>query len=159
MPGNGVSRSARDSESVALGPNRVTFLLSGHDTAGLYSLTGFVMAPPPAPGPPVHVHSGEEETIYLIRGVLDVTLNGATTTLSGGSVAHVPRGMPHTLANPGPDSAQLLIIQSPPGAERYWAKAATLIAESDGPPDPALMQALAEEHHIHFQGHRRFADG
>jgi uncharacterized cupin superfamily protein len=116
------------------------------------------MAPPPAPGPPLHVHGVEEETIYLIDGQLSVTLREQTTELSTGAIAHVPKGIPHTLANIGASAARLLIIQSPPGAERYWAEAAELIAASNGNPDPARMQQLALEHHMHFQQPRRFTD-
>jgi hypothetical protein len=66
--------------------------------------------------------------------------------------------VPHTLVNVGTSMARLLIVQSPPGAERYWAKATELIAASGGDPDPARMQQLALEHHIHFQQPRRFTD-
>ena len=108
--------------------------------------------------PPLHVHAAEEEAVYLIDGQLKVTLRERSTELAGGAVAHIPRGVPQTLANIGRGPARLLIIQSPPGAERYWARAAGLIAASGGNPDPARMQELALEHNIHFQGQRRFAD-
>jgi quercetin dioxygenase-like cupin family protein len=158
MTSEGLARAVADSETVMLGPNRVAFLLSGADTDGRFALTEFVMAPPPAPGPPLHVHAAEEETIYLIDGQLKVTLREQIAELSSGAIAHIPRGVPHTLANIGTDSARLLIVQSPPGAERYWAKAAELITASGGNPDPARMQQLALEHHIHFQEQRRFTD-
>lgn len=158
MTGDGLARAVADRETVMLGPNRVAFLLGGADTAGALSLTEFVMAPPPAPGPPLHVHTVEEETIYLLDGRLSVTLRERITELSDGAVAHIPKGVPHTLANLGPGSARLLIIQSPPGAERYWAKAAELIATSNGNPDPDRMQQLARDHHIHFQQPRRFTE-
>jgi quercetin dioxygenase-like cupin family protein len=136
----------------------VVFLLDGPDTDGKYSVTEFAMAPRPAPGPPLHVHAVEEETIYLIAGQLRVTRHEQVIGLSGGGIAHVPKGVPHMLANIGADAARLLIIQSPPGAERYWAKAAELMAASGGSPDPASMQQLALDHHIHFSEPRRFAD-
>jgi quercetin dioxygenase-like cupin family protein len=134
----------------------VAFLLGGEDTDGRFSVTEFVMAPRPAPGPPLHVHAVEEETIYLIDGVLNVTLRERTSELGSGAIAHIPKGMPHTLSNVGASAARLLIIQSPPGAERYWAKAAQVIAESAGDPDPAHMQQLALDHNIHFQQPRQF---
>lgn len=158
MTGEGLARSAADSETVMLGPNRVMFLLGGVDTGGSFSLTEFMMAPPPAPGPPLHMHAAEEETIYLIDGQLSVTLQDWTADLSPGAVAHVPRGVVHTLANVGAGTARLLIVMSPPGAERYWAEAAELIAASNGNPDPTRMHQLALQHHIHFQQERHFTD-
>jgi quercetin dioxygenase-like cupin family protein len=79
MTGEGLARAVADSETVMLGPNRVTFLLGGSDTGGRFALTEFVMAPPPAPGPPLHVHAAEEEAVYLIDGQLKVTLGGAAS--------------------------------------------------------------------------------
>ncbi len=79
MSRDGLTRAVADSETVMLGPNRVAFLLGGTDTAGAFSLTEFVMAPPPAPGPPLHVHTVEEETIYLLDGQLSVTLRERIT--------------------------------------------------------------------------------
>ena len=154
----GVWRSADDAETVTLGPNQVRFLVGGGETGGALSLTDFLMAPPPAPGPPMHVHAEEEETVYLLGGEVEATVARETRKVSTGGAVHVPRGVPHTLKNLGPAPARLLVIQSPAGAERYWAEAARLLAASDGPPDPARMQALAERFHFRFQGERRFAD-
>jgi quercetin dioxygenase-like cupin family protein len=134
MTGDGMARAVADRETVMLGPNRVAFLLGGADTAGAFSLTEFVMAPPPAPGPPLHVHTVEEETIYLLDRRLSVTLRERITELSDGAVAHIPKGVPHTLANLGPGSARLLIVQSPPGAERYWAESRRADRDLNGNP-------------------------
>ena len=153
-----VWRLADEGETVALGPNRVRFLLGTDETGGSFSLTEFLMAPPPAPGPPMHVHAEEEETVYLLGGNLEASVAGEMRKVSTGGAVHVPRGVPHTLNNLGPGPARLLVIQSPAGAERYWAEAARLLASSDGSPDPARMQALAARYHITFQGERRFTD-
>jgi len=56
--------NTNEAKTVSLGPNRVAFLLRGQQTKGLYSLTEFTLASPPAPGPPVHIHNAEDELTY-----------------------------------------------------------------------------------------------
>lgn len=58
---------------------------------GAFSLTDFLMAPPPAPGPPMHVHAEEEETVYLLGGDMEVTVAGVARKVSTGGAVHVPR--------------------------------------------------------------------
>jgi hypothetical protein len=60
-----IIRHTDDAKTVSLGPNRVTFLVKGEETGGSYSLTKFVLAPPPAPGPPMHIHRADDELTYV----------------------------------------------------------------------------------------------
>ncbi|HXK03517.1 MAG TPA: cupin domain-containing protein [Verrucomicrobiae bacterium] len=54
-----------------------------------------------------HVH---EEILMLRFGQLDVTINGATTRASAGSVIYVNSNEEHGWKNPGPDRAQYFVI-------------------------------------------------
>ena len=99
--------NAYEGMMVALGPNRVTFLVRDEDTGGRYSLTEFTLAPPPAPGPPMHVHKAEDEAGYVLEGELDVTISERTTRATVGTYFSVPRDTLHTVA-------------TPPGFEGYW---------------------------------------
>src|SRR5215469_13352759 len=113
-----------EAKTVALGANLVTFLARREDTAGIYSLTEFTVAPPPTPGPPLHIHQDAHEAMYVLEGELQVTLGEQTVKAPAGSFVYVPKGMPHTLANPGPHPAKLLIMLTPPGYEGYWEEMA-----------------------------------
>ena len=42
-----LARQSADARSIQLGPNKVTFLISGEETGGIFSLTEFEAAPPP----------------------------------------------------------------------------------------------------------------
>lgn len=150
-----VLRQAGDAEGADLGPNRASFPLSGAETGGAYSLTEFTMAPPPAPGPPPHVHEDADEAIYVLDGTLELGLGERTLTGVAGAVMLVPRGMLHSLANPGPGPARMLIILSPPGYEGFWWEMAALRARLGGPPDAETALALQRKYHLSTGGEAR----
>ena len=67
-------RQHDEAKTFHMGSNIVTFQLTGEETGGRYSLTEFVLAAPPAPGPPMHVHEAESEATYVLEGELLLTL-------------------------------------------------------------------------------------
>lgn len=121
-----ILRSASTAQAADLGANRAVFALSGDETGGHYSLTEFVMAPPPAPGPPPHIHEDADEAIYVLEGTLEMSASEQRLVGAAGSVMLVPRSTVHSLANPGPGLARMLIILSPPGYEGFWREMAAL---------------------------------
>jgi quercetin dioxygenase-like cupin family protein len=148
-----------EAKTVTLGPNRVAFLLRGQQTKGLYSLTEFTLAAPPAPGPPVHSHSAEDELTYVLEGELEFVLGERSERGPVGSFFLVPRGTPHTLRNLGPGAARILVVLTPPGFEGYWEEASQLLEASGGEPDPEQMRALQEKHNMDARGQvRRFSE-
>jgi hypothetical protein len=63
-----VAHPPGEAKAVSLGKNLVTFLARREDTAGIYSLTEFTVAPPPTPGPPLHIHKDAHEAMYVLEG-------------------------------------------------------------------------------------------
>ena len=124
----GILRAAGDAQAADLGPNRAIFVLRGDETGGKYSLTEFTMAPPPAPGPPPHIHEDADEAIYVLEGTLEMGIGEQRLAGSSGSVMLVPKGTLHSLANPRPSPVRMLIILSPPGYEGFWREMAELRA-------------------------------
>jgi quercetin dioxygenase-like cupin family protein len=141
-----------------LGPNRAVFALSGDETGGKYSLTAFTMAPPPAPGPPPHIHEDADEAIYVLDGTLELGIGEQKLTGSAGSVMLVPRGTLHSLVNVGSGPAHVLVILSPPGYEGFWREIAELRATLGGPPDPEMVLALQRKYHLATDGQARRFD-
>jgi mannose-6-phosphate isomerase-like protein (cupin superfamily) len=97
--------------------------------------------PPDFTGPPLH-HHDFDETFYLIEGELTFQLRDDLFQVKAGEVAFAPRGVPHTFTNLGAGPARYLIVCTPAGFERYFARMA---AERQGvdPPDWA-MQPIPE---------------
>lgn len=78
---------------VSMGSNIVTFHLTGEDTGGHFSLTEFIMAAPPAPGPPMHIHGFEkfwEEMANLLK--LSVGMPDPANVLSLQEKYHMDAG-------------------------------------------------------------------
>ena len=65
--------------------------------------------PPGASPHPPHHHVHEE--MFLVRsGLLDATVNGATTRIDAGSVFYVNSNEEHGVVNPGPERASYFVI-------------------------------------------------
>jgi quercetin dioxygenase-like cupin family protein len=111
-------------------------LLRSEQTGGHVSLTEIVV-PPHSAGPPLHTHDFDE-AFYLLEGELIFQVKEALVTKVAGELSFAPRNVPHTLANHGDTLARYLLVCTPAGFERHWARIA---AEAAGvePPQWALQ--------------------
>jgi quercetin dioxygenase-like cupin family protein len=82
-----------------------TIKISGNDTAGQYSLMEVVVRA--GTGSPWHVHRDEDEWFYVLDGEFTVYVGDARLTLTAGSFAFGPKGVPHTFIA-GPDGGKML---------------------------------------------------
>ena len=118
-------------------PNpRSTVLLRSEETGGQMSVTEIVV-PPRNPGPPLHTHDFDE-AFYMLEGELVFQVEDALATKGSGEVSFAPRNVPHALANRSDAPARYVLLCTPAGFERHWARVA---AEAAGiePPDWALQ--------------------
>jgi quercetin dioxygenase-like cupin family protein len=109
--------------------NTPEVLLRGEDTGGhlaVVELTG-------RGRPRLHRHDFDE-TFYVLEGELTFQLGDELLTRSAGELAFAPRGIPHTYANLSGAPARALMVITPAGFERYFAR---LAAERQGiePPE------------------------
>jgi quercetin dioxygenase-like cupin family protein len=88
-------------------------------------------------GPPLH-HHDFDETFYVMEGELTFQLGDELFSAKAGELAFAPRGVPHTYANLSAAPTRHLIVCTPAGFERYFARIA---AERRGeePPEWALQ--------------------
>jgi quercetin dioxygenase-like cupin family protein len=84
-------------------------------------------------GPPLH-HHGFDELFYVLDGELTFQLGDDVVTRRAGELAFAPRGVPHTFANRGDAEARTLIVCTPAGFERYFAR---IEAQARGAEPPA----------------------
>ena len=111
-----------------------TILLSGHDTAGQYTLID--MHVPPGGGPPPHRHDFEE-MFSILEGALELTFRGETLVVTAGETVNVPANAPHAFRNAGDEPARLLCLCSPPGQEEFFRAVGVPVAHRTQAP-PAL---------------------
>lgn len=127
---------------------KVHILLAADKTGE--AMTVFVDEVPPSGGPPLHVHHNEDETFYVLEGELVVEVNGQRSTLTAGSAAFLPRGVPHTFANLSERVARTLVVATPGGIERFFAKVEPLVTQEE--PEMAQVMATAAAHGVEVVG-------
>lgn len=98
------------------------------------------------PGPAMHVHPDFDETFYVIDGEIALRVGEDPFVAPGGSVAFVPRGTPHTFANPGTAPARLLVLVTPAGFEAYFEALAEALSTAGALPEPSELVALGIAH-------------
>lgn len=150
-----ISRENGKAYRIPLGPNKVTFLISGDETGERFSLTEFEAAPPPAPAAPVHIHHDADETIYVLNGEFQVTYGDRVIEVHPGATIFVPRGNPHTIANVGTNRGRILVLLTPPGFEGYWKEMSQLMQSSGGSVDPEVALATQAKYHVDMLGQAR----
>ncbi len=125
------ARQARNAQ-----PLRNKVLLRGEESGSAVSIVESTM-PAGAPGPPLHSHPFDE-AFYVLDGELTFQLRNRITIAKPGELVFAPRGLPHTLTNPGDTPARYLLIITPAGFEREFARRAAQEAGSE-PPKWALQ--------------------
>jgi len=115
---------------------RTNVLLRSEETGGQVSVTEIVV-PPHSAGPPLHTHDFDE-AFYVLEGELIFQVEEALVTKGAGEQSFAPRNVRHALANHSDAPARYLLICTPAGFERHWAR---LAAEAAGvePPEWALQ--------------------
>ena len=112
-------------------PVRNRVLLHGEESDGALAVVESTMAAG-APGPPLHSHAFDE-AFYLLDGELTFQLGDRKSIAKTGEVVFAPRGVPHTLANLTDSPARYLLVITPSGFEREFARRAAKETGSEPP--------------------------
>ena len=123
-----------------IGQLEIRYLIDGTVAGagvGVFELT----VPPGARVPPAHSHSGNEEVVYVLDGVLRYTVDDETRDLTPGQRMYTPRGSVHAFSNPHDSTARALIILTPDIGLQYFRDIAEA-AGAPGGPNPADMAAV-----------------
>ncbi len=118
-------------------------LLYGHETGGSHSLSVSILKK--GSEAPLHVHSREDETFFVISGSLDARVGDEHFTLNQGDSVFLPRGLKHRLLCIS-DEAELLMLIHPPGLENFFDEIDQAV--SDGPVPVAVMKGLSEKYGV-----------
>ena len=115
---------------------RTKVLLRSEQSDGHVSVIENVV-PAHAKGPHLHTHDFDE-AFYMLEGELTFQVEDQLITMGQGDLAFAPRGVPHTFTNRTDAPARYVLVCTPAGFERYFARMA---AEQEGvdPPSWALQ--------------------
>ena len=93
-------------------------------------------------GPPLHVHRDQDDTLYVLEGVLTVQVRDELFELGPGDFATVPPGIPHTFDNVRRDQKTVKVcnVMTPGGLDAQFRDMAALRD------DPAKIAQLREKY-------------
>ncbi len=96
-----------------------------------------IVVPPHSAGPPLHTHDFDE-AFYMLEGKLIFQVDDALEMKGAGELSFAPRNVPHTLANRSDAPGRYMLVCTPAGFERHWARIAAEVAGVE-PPEWALQ--------------------
>lgn len=96
---------------------------TGTDTTDRFAF--FHLQVPPMSGPPLHVHTREDELFYVLDGELVFQIETERVTAGPGTTVFFPRTTVHTYQNFTSQTARLLIMVTPAGFDRFFEELST----------------------------------
>jgi quercetin dioxygenase-like cupin family protein len=114
----------------------LTIKADTHITGGGYSITeNFVR---PGQGVPLHLHTREDEAIYVVEGEVRITIGDLQRTARPGDVAHMPRNIPHRFQNVSDRAARMVLVFSPGGIENLFREIGKPVVGNPGEQPPKI---------------------
>jgi len=121
--------------------SKYTFKVNGADNGGAYMMFEAEVAP--APGPPPHLHTREDEMFYVLEGELTVMLDGQVSKAPAGTTIILPRNIKHTFWNESGAMARALVLASPAPIEDFFKEIGQRVLSDDETPPPVTPEMIA----------------
>ncbi|MFN4763651.1 cupin domain-containing protein [Gillisia sp. Q332] len=101
----------------------------------------------PGVGIPPHIHTMEDEIFRVIKGHVEIIVDGKSTVLEAGDTAFAPKNIPHSWKVIGTEKAKMITSAFPAGIEVMFKELAEL---PPGPPDFEKVAKICGNHGISF---------
>lgn len=132
-----------DGQSLVHGEKAFSTKVSGTDVGKAYS--AIEIHTPPGFGPELHVHLGENELFFMLKGSIGVQRGSGRTILKVGDAYMVPANVPHAYVTLGTEPAHMLIVWDPAGdMEAFFREYAPLVSVEGEPDQKKLAEAYAK---------------
>ena len=93
-----------------------------------------------------HYHEQFDETVYGLKGVTTVTLDGKKVNVNAGESVLIPRGSVHEIANNSKETIEFL-CEIRPGSFGYtYFRDIEPVVNADGLPDIDKLKAVMKNH-------------
>ena len=122
------------------------FLVTSEQSGGAFSL--IEVTTNPQSGVPVHLHTREDETFFILEGTIEATCGGRTLTLEKSATAFLPRNLPHSYRNPTNNVARYLVWITPGGFEKCLEEFGRLPAGQA--PSPETLVSIGQKYGLQF---------
>ncbi len=130
-----------------------TFFATAEDTGG--QITFFEGGGRKGAGPPPHIHTKEDEGIYVAEGEITVYVADQRIVAPSGTFAFLPRGIEHWFTIES-EVAKLLAFVTPAGHEGFFrcigepVTSLAIPAIPEGPPDLVKLKEAGDKYGIVF---------
>jgi mannose-6-phosphate isomerase-like protein (cupin superfamily) len=120
------------------------FLATGDDTQGRYALWEAVVLP--GGGPPLHVHSREDEGFFVLEGEITFQVEERTLAVGAGTFVNLPPRVRHRFENRSQSPARMLILVAPAGLEKMFEETGVPLEAGTlaGPPTAEEIARIVE---------------
>ena len=116
--------------------------VSGVDVGKRYAV--LEIHTPPGLGPELHIHLGQNELFYVLKGSIGLQCGSDRTVLKAGDSFMAPADVPHAYVTLGTEPAHMLNLFDPAGrTEAFFADYAPLISVEGEPDHKKLAEAYA----------------
>jgi quercetin dioxygenase-like cupin family protein len=121
----------------------LSVLLGGEQTGGKLAVMFDIT--PPGGGPPLHVHSREDELFLVVEGRISYFADGRWTEVAPGGAVFLPRGSTHCYRNVGTTPSKHWILATPSGFEKFFARCAEEFCKPGGPQMSRIVEICQEQ--------------
>lgn len=135
-----------DAKKIASEYDQTLIQLSSADTGGQFYVTEVTTQP--GFGPPLHVHSLEDEIFIVHEGQVEFTIVDKKHVVGPGTVVFGPRSTPHTFKGAGDGPSRFTVIATGENFEKFYARYGAEMAKPS--PDFEVIGQIAAEHGIRF---------
>ena len=124
--------------------------VSGTDVGRTY--VAIEVHTPPGLGPELHVHPGQNEMFFMLRGSIGLLCGSDRTILRTGDTFMAPANVPHAYVTLGSEPAHILNVYNPAGdMEGFFAEYAPLVSVN-GVPDKTKLADCYARHGMRVVG-------
>lgn len=103
--------------------------------------------------PPLHVHEGADEALFVLEGALTLYAGDHTLPAGAGAFVFLPRGIPHSFAVDS-GRARLLLIVAPSGVLAMFSEVEERVGPREMPARPRQKDIAAVAHQLEKHGMR-----
>ena len=129
--------------------DEIRIKVAGSDTNGGYAIMEAITEP--ECGPPLHRHSREDESFFVIEGEFLFEVDGKQLRAGAGCAIHAPRGTAHTFQNVGETTGRMMVVVQPAGLDAFFEDLAGA-TKGMGQPDPSVIVPIFEKHGLELLG-------
>jgi quercetin dioxygenase-like cupin family protein len=130
LTGPGAGRTAMSGEGSSL-----ELKIDGEATGGDWAVVEWHLCA--GDEPPIHIHTREDETVYVLDGAITAVVGDEQIDVEAGSYAALPKDVPHGLVVRG-EKARLLVTLAPAGTEYFF------VPRDENDADPARFGLILQ---------------